>query len=728
MKRRSFLAPLTAFAVSACFFSTGQVSAQQVRSRQATADSPRSAPAVTIAAVADAAKLREVYGFAARLPKDVESFSASYRLHDLWSGLANSKWATTLMSLPPVKEERDIQRMIAQWNSPEAEQIKGLLEAVLGQEFVIATPAGFSAKLQPLLAAYTQLFEVYMQRVFLSAMSGQRMNPRDVQDMMRDAAPELIPAFAKAEVPPVIIIAKAGKAKDIINAAFEKLMSLVGNELPPAFEPGQFKLADKYEFKSVSIIAKKLIAAFQEEQFRLQLRELLKDEAKAKEVLDLIMTKRAELAWGWVDDYFVISIGTDHSHLKLATGDADSALSIPEVAARAAQYADKKPLGLSYTSRTMFDSFSRKIEFADAFTTITEELRGILKPEAITGMRADVKKLEARAQSLFNSTYDAEVDVGWWEGGLHGETFGGLRNTMIDSSKPLAFSALAGPATFLLLDGRSSANSKLAVDFVEEAAGTLWSWYEKYGRTMVPESERQGAAMMEATVLPLVKQAWNSARALGKALGDESALVLDLNGDMPKLPKIPPFLADGKIPRIAWVSELKDRAALSESWKGFSSIIKQISALLAESAPQTIPEPQMKKDGDVEIHFVPLPKDTGDLLPHIAISKDRWILSTSPSFSKEIAAKPAGTGAPAGSEARVNFTALWDLADKWLVIVDKNAEQMLGPGDSREFKQFRPLIGTGLSLARSLQGIEARIFEEGGKTRSSIHLKIQDLK
>jgi hypothetical protein len=205
-------------------------------------------------------------------------------------------------------------------------------------------------------------------------------------------------------------------------------------------------------------------------------------------------------------------------------------------------------------------------------------------------------------------------------------------------------------------------------------------------------------------------------------------LVIDLNGTMPKLPDMPPFLADGKAPRIAYVAELKDRAALTESWKGFASIIKQVTALLAENAPQTIPEPQMKKEGDVEIHFVPLPIETGDLLPHIAISKDRWIISSSPSYSKELAAKPTGGGAPLGIQGVISFSALWNFGESWLGVVDKNAEQMLGARDAKEFKQIRPLLDTVLQLARSLQSAEVKCFEEGGKARTSLFLKIEDLK
>lgn len=692
---------------------------------------PAAEVAKPAAQAADIAKIASSYGFASRLPKDVEGFSAIYRLHDIWVSFSNSKWATTLLELEPVKKDPKIQNSIKQWSTPEAQKGKDLLEAVLGNEFILVQPAGFSDKIAPLVDAYAKFFEAYLQQAFLAGLSGKQMGPKEMQTLMQNAAPELVPAFAKCDVPPLLLIAKAGKARADIDGAFKQLTEMAGTKLPPAFELGSFKVADKYEFQSLSIVAKKLVAQFQEVQFELQLKELIGDEAKAKQLVAQISAKRAEVAWGWVDDYFVVSLGADHSHIKFAAGEADSALAIADVAKRAVQFADKKPMGLAYVSKVLFEKFSPRMEFAATFNGMADELRGILKPEHIAAMKADVKKLEGRAQTLFTRQYDSQISLSYMDGGIHAESYGGLRNSGFDSSKPLGFTSLLTSSSFLFLDGRdNSSHTKAVADFIEEAASTLWNWYEKYGRTMVPETERQGVAVVEAMAKPMIEQLWKSGRSLGKALGDESALILDLNGSMPKIQDLPPFLADGKVPRLAYVAELKDRAALGESWKGFSGLIKQIGALIPPTAlPQGVPEPVVKKDGDVELHYIPLPVPTDDVLPHVAITKDRWIISTSPSFSKEIASKTASSSGPAlGSDIQINFSALWDLAEVWLGVLDKNAEQMLGPGEAKEFHNDRPVVGVILKLARSLKGIESQISEESGQARMSVHLKVEDLK
>ena len=683
-----------------------------------------SAPAV---APAEISVLKDTYGFAARLPMDVEAFSAFYRLHDLWENLSGSKWAAALLDLPAVKENKEFQDAIARWKTePGVAKAKDIAEAILGAEFIAVEPAGFTARFMP----WIDTLQEFQSASLMSGLSGKRQDP---DKLLRDLAPELIPALVKNEFPPMFFVSKAIKAKADIDGGVNELLKAAAAKPQPGVEFGEFKLADKYEFRNVTVVAKKLVAAFDEARMQLQLKEMLGDEKKAKDAMTAIMAKRVELAWGWMDDYLILSIGPDHSHLKFAAGEADSALAIPAVARRATQFMAKRPMSLSYGSAAMFEKIFKPVEYSKTFDKVTEELGGILKPEQITGMRADVKRLEAMAHGLFSSKFDPMVGVNFWDGGIRSEVFGGARQTMIDSSKPLAFSGFMSPAVLLLADSRANAatSAKLA-NFVEEGAATLWGWFEKYGRAMVPEEGRQGAAMAEGVVIPLVKEFWRACRQFSKALGDESAMLVDLNGTMPKLPDVPPPFAAGKIPRIAFIWEMKDRAAVSAAWGNFDKIIKQVLALIpkGENPKQTVPEPQMKKDGDIEVHFIPLPIPTDDLLPHIAISKDRWMISSSPTLSKELAGKSAASGgAPLGTEFRFQFTALWDFAEAWLKLMPKPQPQA-APPDAPPGKDVMVAIMLPriIQLARSISAFEWRVSEEDGQARNSVFLKLQDLK
>ena len=675
--------------------------------------------------IADVMAISGAYGFAAMLPKDVEGFGVNYRLHDLWVKLSGSNWAKTFINLPALKNEPKFQQALQQWSSPQAAKGKEILESFVGVEFAGAECAGFTEKFMPWVDLIGELQALNFQRGFMTAMSGGQAP--DSQKLFRDAMPELIPALGKCDVPPVYFAFKAVKSKAELDAGLAMVLAQLGTKLPPGVEIGKFKLADKYDFQNVTLNAAKLVEAMQEEMIRGQLAEMIGDEAKAKQAVEALKKKRIEIAVGWVGDYLIISIGTDHSHVKFAGSPADSALAIPAVARRAAEFATRKPLSIAYGGTAMLEKLHGKLEFADAFKKISDELSTLLKPEHIAAMQADVRKFEGKAQALYTAKFDPMVSVSFWDGGIHTEAFGGAQQTWLDAAKPLSFTSLLTPAAFVFADSRSNpANDGKIADLIEDGTGMLWGWYEKYGRTMVPENERQGAQMAEMMALPMIKDLWAASRKLSKALGHETAFILDLNGNMPKVPNLPPAFADGKVPRIAWIAEMKDRAGVSDAWTGFSKIIKQLAAF----APGGVPDPVMKKEGDTEIHYLELPIPTDDLLPHIAISKDRWIISTSPSLTKEIVAKsPAAGGAPLGGEMLMQVPAVCDLADAWLKVIDKDPTTFFHSShDQKEYAELRPTFGELIKLGRSIQSLEWRVFTEGGASRNSMFLKLDDVK
>ena len=748
LQLNKFLMPVTALAVSWSFVACDKPAdpakqpateqppkpgdpSKPVETPKAAVEKAAAAVVTAVTPAADMAKLRDAYGFAARLPKDVETFSATYRLHDLWVSISNSKWASAAIDL--IKKQPDGERMLMQWNDPGAQKPKEFVEAFLGNEFFLAGAAGFSAKIAPLIELYVQMAQIQLQAIVTGGMTGG--GPADTNKAlmraMKDNAAELLPKATKLEVPPLIMGFKAGKVRAEFDAFIKQ--GLESGNLPPGVEKGTFKLADKYEFQSLSVIVRKVVPQFQEANMLLQLKELLGDEAQAKAAVDSLMAKRFEFTWGWVEDYLVMSIGSDHAHLKLATGDADSALSIPEVAARAAMFAGKKPISLAFSGKVLFDSMSKPMELAKPFADMTASLQGIIAPDAIKGMTADVKRMEGKVQDLFKSVNSSQVGVTYLDGGLRMDLLGGARSANATASQPLTFSTLMTPTTGMAMIGRTNGtNGEKTNDLIEEGAAMLWSWYEKYGRTMVPEDGKQGAAMMEAMALPMVKEFWSSCRKLGKALGDQSATLVDLNGNMPPLPNAPKMVIDGgKMPRIAIAMDLKDRAALSEAWKGFEKIIKQGIALIPQGADAPpVPEPQMKKEGDVEIYFVDLPIKLGDLLPHIAISKDKWIMSTSPSFSLELAKLPATGTAKQDVEMNMNFGAVANFADQWVKLAASNPTDFFqgNSGTAEEFQKNKPIIDAVIGLVRAIKSANVQMGEEGGKTHATMSLQVEDLK
>jgi hypothetical protein len=706
-------------------------SAKPVEAAKAAVENAAAKVVAAVTPATDVSNIAATYGFAAQLPKDVETFSNSYRLHDMWVSVANSKWAATFVDL--IKKQPDGQRMLDQWNSPQAEQGKGFAEAFLGNEFFFAGAAGFSGKVAPLVELMQEVQMLQLQALVTNGMMGG--NPADgnkaLMRMLKDNAAELIPKATKLELPPMIMGFKAGKVRKEIEGPVNQMLENGG--LPPGVEVGKFKVSDKYDFQSLSVQVRKVIPPTQEAQMLIQFKELLGDEAQAKAAVDALMAKRVELSWGWVGEYLVMSIGSDHAHVKLAASAADSALSIPEVAARAALFADKKPIGLAYSSKALFDSMSKPVELAKPFGDMTASLQGILAPDAIKGMTADVKSMEGKVQSLMKTNNSAQVGVTYLDGGLRMDALGGPRSANAGPAKPLALSTLATPTTALsIFSHDTSTNNGQMAAIVEDGASMVFGWYEKFGRKMVPEDGQQGAATVEAIAKPMVIEFWKSCRMLGKAFGDQSAMLVDLNGPMPQLPQIPPSIAaGGKMPRLALAMDLKDRAALGEAWKGFEKLIKQGIAFIPQGADAPpIPEPLMRKEGDVEIHYVDLPMKLGDLLPHIAISKDKWILSTSPSYSAELAKQGATGTANQNVEMRADIGALANFADAWMKVAAANPSEFFkgNASGAEEFQKAKPMIDAAMGLVRSLKSATMQVGEEGGKNHMTGSFLVEDLK
>lgn len=699
---------------------------------------PAATPAASTAEAGkeDIAKIAASYGFLARLPKDTDNFSAMYRMHDLWMKLSNSKFTAAILDLPFLKADQSFQDFQEKWRTdPSMQQMKNYAEAFLGTEVIIAQPADATKKWKPWMDILSEVQSMRFQSMVESAMAGKSPNdPTAMRDTLMQNAGDLIPIAAAAEIPPMFFIMKTGAKKAEIEKEMNPLLEGVLGTLPPFVEKENFKVSDQYDFQSLAVVASKAIPPGQQEELLQGLKNMIGNDDEAEKAMKLILAKRIELAWGWVEDYLVISIGPDHAHIKFVKDPADSVLAASAVSGSAVKFAEKKPVTFGYVKKAAFDALSQPFSLGKVFDELAIDLENILSPEALAAMRKDLTGLDVKIADVFVTKYDDLITAGWLENGLRSEMSGGARMNGFLSSGPLAFGNLFSPSTLLLINSRANSKETVKVtDLLETTVAMVWGWYEKYGRAMLPDESRQTYAGIEAMALPMVKDFWNSSRLLGKALGDESAFVMDLAGSMKDMPMVPPQLTGtGRIPRIAYVSELKDRAALSEAWKGYQSVIKRIVNFIPpQEGMPPLDEPQTRKEGDADIYFLALPMTFGDLLPHVGASANRWVLSTSPSLTKELVTKtaaPAAAGSALGARGQMSFTALWDFSDHWLKLAGANIKEIAGEEKAVEFEEARPMIEAVLKIARCVEGIDWKFSNEQGPSNQSTHIQFHDLK
>lgn len=690
------------------------LSASLVLSLAPFAAAPLATPVHAADAIAQVSAPESVYGLAARLPKDTEAFASLYRLRPLVEGFLKSNFVKKVMSNEVLVHEMDLDDIERALGEPQVQQYVELAAEALGNELTIVAPAGFSERLTALFKALPAV-----QGSFLMARRVSTVQPNgQVEDhgMPKELLP-IIESVAALEVPPVILALNAGTQK-------EKLQTLIGqglNELPgkvtDKLEAGKFE-AGGASFDSFTFRAGRMLDDEDKRDMESDLGKAYGDKEKGRALAKKLQSKSVEIAWGWLGTHLILSIGPDHSHVKFVSA-ADSVLTHPDVAPRAAQVAAKNPIGFTYTSRKTLHALGELGGIFDMLAGYAELGKNMGAPINLDNAVKELRALDAKAETLWPNDPDAAVGALWWEGGLHAEAWGGPKPRGLDSSKPLTLPSLAGDKTFLLIAGRSDAAfSDKVWQFVEEAGAAVFSIYEKDVKNQLPDDVKRGAAVGEAFGLPMVKELWKSVMIFRGAMGPESALLVNLDGVIPEIPgaNLPADnVARARIPRIAWVSEMKDRAKLAESWKGLKALISTAASLAAAQSGVNIKtEPVTKKDGDVEMFGFELPMNLGDVWPHAAVTGTQYYLSSSPSFTKELAGKaPAAVGPALGMKASVKFLALWNYAEEW-------SKNIPAPPEAGE------VIKLALSLARCVGSLDVQAGEEGGQAHSKLHWRMKD--
>ncbi len=653
-----------------------------------------------------------IYGLASRLPKSTEGFASLYRLSDLWEGFKKSNLVKQVLANEELVRELDLDDIEREYSSNgEFKQAIDIAGALAGMEIMVALPQGF-----------TKEFTYFLKNITI-VLFGTRMSGLGEDPGMPPEAMPMLEIAAGMNVPPVILAAKAGAAKAPLQSLIAQALSEITGEAAEKISRNKF-FQDGVEFESLSIKMEKAMDADDKEKMVRDLKKAAKDDAKGEALAKKLLSKSAELTWGWIDDYLIISIGTDHSHLKFVSP-ADSVLTHPDLTPRAAQWAAKNPFGLTYTSKETFQAMNAAFSLVDSLTHLEGFATGLAKAGGVA-LNVDkildsLKKLSAKSNEVWSNNPDAVTGALWWDGGLHAELFGGNKPRWFDNSKPLSIGSLATDTTVFLSQSRANESHRDTVfGLFEEVVTTLFEIYQTEVKSVLPSDTKQGLAMGEMIGLPLAKEIWKSIQSFRGALGGERGILVNLDGKMPSIPEagIPADIQEkGLIPRIAVVAELKDRAKLTESWGGVKDLLGSMAALIGSQTGANIKTtPVEKRDGALSMYGFELPMDTGDVWPHAAVSETRWMFSTSPSFSKELAAKTSAPAGPAlGHHTKFTGAPLWNYVDGWL---------KLAPLSGKE-KENAALL---LKVARMLHSTEIRFGEAAGQSHDKVEIHMTDLK
>ena len=541
-----------------------------------------------------------------------------------------------------------------------------------------------------------------------------------------------IELLENAEMPPLYF---AFRAKD---GEIEQAAQLVNSGMGffgmagEMAEPVTFERAGS-EFSGYKLIGAKVAETMEASRENME-EDLGKESTDA--LIGAIAEKNLFIVTGTVGNYVVMMIGGDEDGLALAATPADSILATEELAFSDA-FAGKQMLALAYGGKEVWDILVKE--------------SGIIAPYAL-GFRdgisggdglGDTRDLEAMLQIISDrekallalGKSDDSGMVAYTDQGLKIESFGSYDNGSIDWDADTTLSHLGDSGDNLLfmnVAGDAAYEEKM-LEYVEAFVETAYAATVQLSALDIDAPEL--AQMKQFTKLfdeQFRDDVLGLYGAIGgdfsEALGNESAIVIDLKGSVPAIPGLPQEVVDeAKAPRISLISPVTDRAKLASAWteidKHATSILGKVSEMAGEEIPMQ--KPMSSEKDNMTTWFFPFPFFQDDFLPSVTVS-DKWFAaSTSKTQAVDLISKAeAGGETGKGLQFYVNFTALTQYADQMLKVVDKNSAAIFtSEFDLKEFNNNKAQIKEVIAACEEFDSMTWTSAKENGRIRSTVHFK-----
>lgn len=658
----------------------------------------------------------ERFGLAARLPKDTPLFMGSVELGKHIDALKKSRYWTQAFAFIEDKTPAE-PGMLPMTADDLAKSTIGDIAVAFGRD---SGPA--IRKLMELQALYSELtYYTMMAGGSASLMGG---TPK-TEDLMSDALAmpglmDRVMELAKGlQVPTIFFGAKLENNGDLLSSLRQFLesseelrsarVSTLTTPLGETLEIREWK-ADAWVTDDILNQALEGVAEEQRASIDSQFRELDK----------ILSEKTLCLAFGTVSDHVIIALATDRSAIEFVSDPRESLLARDDLRAVAESSVDQNLAAIAVWTGSHLEQWIDR----QPSKPILDGLLGGLKSSEMFGPMVDSIMPEITAfgvaeASFHDRDYDDGAAVFWWKDGLHGKTIGGASTREWILDQPLKFAPLLEtPGLVFGIDGHGS-SSEVGRAYFETAMAVIYgAARQALAAGLAGPNFGEMAKLVDTEVIPQIAEAYDASKTLySKALGSESAYVVDLGGQMPMLwgmteaPKNKPML------RLAAVHDVKNRALISTSWlrleTALSSAMKKIPSpipLGGMSQPM-----ESERFGITTYHQPPL-FDSPDLLPCASLSDKLYILGTSKALNEELAfqlKENAGAPAPAGLRFRVNF---------------KNVRRLAELAGSFSSEDTASTVDQSTRLwAAPFGTLDGTFTNEGGRVHGTIDWSIRDL-
>lgn len=742
MKRKYLLLPLLSGAVAftSCKEKTTtspEETTAPTEKEQSVTSTSKPAPIKATASVEDrAAKL----GFAKHLPKNLVSYEAFYNGQKAFEQLLQTPIGAFIL-------ERMDEEGLTIEDFTEDEEMAGQL-ALYGEEYFAAYGKG-SPEAAQLAMKFIERAVFYAARTGIFAADVQVRDgefdpesPAELLDGPLDGMiKEVVAMFAQAEMPVFYQGSKVSDSdqRELVALQMEQAISFLQGIGDEAVEAITIKRGEN-EFEGYKISGAKLLELLEEQDAMAAMGGFV-PAAELSSFTKSLAEKNLVTVSGVVGDYVILFVGKSEDDFVLVDKVEDSVCANEKIA-YVDRYLDKDLLYAGFNSSEMMEGVNSLSAFS--YRMIGSAVSGASKGLSDASSLGDTRDVEALLESLADqgkaltslfSVTDAGY-VAYLEDGIKLESYGGPNMPGIDFTKTHAFSPLeSGDGTLLFANwtGNESYNQKV-MEYVDTLGETSYLMSKRVAALDIDDGEfrqfQQGLGLFDEHFRKDALELWKALRGdLSAGLGAESALVIDINGSFPKVPNVPePVLKDGKVPRIAYVSQVADRSKLQASWGKINTSVENMFKTVSEMSGQEIPMqvPMSSEKNELKTWFIPIPFQNDDFVPSVSVSDNLFFASTSKTYSESLAESVAKGGAYSrnGAWLHVDFTVLNAYAQDWFKLVEANADDIF-PDDSMrdDFMENREKVQKAMKALETLKKMTMHTRREGDRTRVSVHLQ-----
>ena len=674
----------------------------------------------------DIAKQAEALGALAHLPKSTEAAVSIRNLSGIFDEVTKSNFFRRILELTGAAGD-DANSAIG--------QIRQGLSTYAGEEVVISYAEGTGAEVKHLMA----LYDIYVRMTYGALGRGiatgdfQNSGGFDPEQMMAelkkslaDADSPMSKAIAEVQMPPMIIGSKMPGAAAGLLAQIDEFEG----QLPPFVTVSNFDVEGS-KFKSWAINLKDVF----DENAQGQLEEMIGDKASSDRLAAAIRGKRIEVSFGALGDHLVVGIGRDHAHLKFVDDPAESLVSLPQFQ-HLAPYLDKPIHGIAFAKKELLEADDSN-QLVEAMTESFVDGLGEGDSKRMQKLGARIKTMSDQMMLLNKRTASDYVGIMYGGNGLNGEGFGGWMLDSIKGKSKLTFANAGIENTFLMLENATKPKyNEIGMEMMETLASTVPLGVRIYGDMSGDQNSVDKFVEMKKLFAPKIEKIWGIAKEkFFAALGDDSAMIVDLNGSLPKIPGVPRVIVnEGKAPRIVMANTVRDRAKLTQAWEELVPAMNDLLASIPgqdKGAEVQMPDALSSEKDGLTTHYFGMPFMSNDFMPSLSLSDKLFFLSTSKKFSEAIASKAGkGSGDLRGIYYRVDFDQLTDFAGSWLKLVLENKDTIFEGNEfaAEDFEEGAEIAKQVLQLSRVLQSFDYNKYtSDADETRSSWHLKLDDV-